>query len=219
MSLVKRVSIRAKTVVCLYWLQIIISGGGEIVFIGIGSKLPFQENASSVVEYIRKIHDVIVLISSLEITLHCYTTGKGRHIRWDLDVLILSFEMENSFLIEFRYFTVNFNLPLFSITSNLNSCLSLFKILASVWQSWNFTPAVLFSFEVSHLRHSLSKSMKASVKLRHFSTLLTKPQLNVSAFLDFLNTALTQYQHVKFSGHLGPELRRWIIKKASLKFF
>ena len=81
MSLVKRVSIRAKTVVCLYWLQIIIIGGGEIVFIGVGSKLPFQENASSVVEYIRKIHDVIVLISSLEITLHCYTTAKGRHIR------------------------------------------------------------------------------------------------------------------------------------------
>jgi len=54
MSLVKRVSIRANTVVCLYWLQIIISGGCEIIFIDIGTKLPFQENFCTFIEYIRK---------------------------------------------------------------------------------------------------------------------------------------------------------------------
>ena len=47
MSFVKRVSIRAKTVVCLYWVQISISGG-------IGTKLPFEENFCSFVECIRK---------------------------------------------------------------------------------------------------------------------------------------------------------------------
>ena len=54
MSFVKRVSIRAKTVVCLYWVQISISTGCEIIVIGIGTKLLFEENFCSFVECIRK---------------------------------------------------------------------------------------------------------------------------------------------------------------------
>ena len=55
MSLVlKRVLILAKTVVCLYWVQILISGGCEIIVIGTGTKLLYQENFCSFVECIRK---------------------------------------------------------------------------------------------------------------------------------------------------------------------
>ena len=50
----KRVSIWAKTVVCLYWVQILISDGCEIIVIGIGTKLPYQENFCSFLECIRK---------------------------------------------------------------------------------------------------------------------------------------------------------------------
>ena len=52
MSFVKRVSIWAKTVVCLYWVQIFISGSCEIIVIGTGTKLLFEENFCSFVECI-----------------------------------------------------------------------------------------------------------------------------------------------------------------------
>ena len=54
---------------------------GEIIFIGIGTKLLFQRKHLFCRRIHSKVHVLMVLMSSLETTLHCYTTGERRNLR------------------------------------------------------------------------------------------------------------------------------------------
>ena len=66
----------------------------------IGTKLLFQRKHLFCRRIHSKVHVIMVLMSSLETTFHCYTTGERRNLRWHFN---LSFEKENSVLIEISY--------------------------------------------------------------------------------------------------------------------